>query len=196
MQSFLRKIQIDIATQQLHLLERPVSSPPSDAGLPSPEATGAPEEEREEPWRLVASFPISSSAHGLGSEPGSLKTPLGRFTVAEKIGDDAPLGAVFKSRVPTGDVAAPENPGSDDDLVTTRILWLSGVESHNANTRERYIYIHGTNHEESIGEPTSHGCIRMRNTDIAWLYNAVGPGTEVVIELPGSGDLRESSKSA
>lgn len=186
MQSFLRKIQIDIATQQLHLLERPVSP------LSSPDSM----EVVETPWRLVGSFPISSSAYGLGSEPGSLKTPLGRFSVAEKIGDEAPLGAVFKSRLPTGEIAPLESPGSDDDLVTTRILWLSGLESHNANTRERYIYIHGTNHEESIGEPTSHGCIRMRNADIAWLYNAVGPGTEVVIESPGSSAVRESSKSA
>lgn len=169
MQSFLRKIQIDIPTQRLHLWERP----------DSPAGNGEPE-----PWKLVESFPISSSAFGLGTEPGSLRTPLGRFGIAEKFGENEPLGAVFKARVPTGEIAPLETPAADDDLITTRILWLTGLDDHNANTRERYIYIHGTNHEERIGEPASHGCIRMKNADIARLYDIVAPGTEVVIESP------------
>src|ERR1051326_5606283 len=92
--------------------------------------------------RLVRAFPISTSAFGLGSEPGSNKTPLGQFEIAEKIGHDAPPGMVFKSRVPTGEIGTEDHP---DDLVQTRILWLHGLEEHNVNTRERYIYIHGTN---------------------------------------------------
>jgi len=156
MQSFPRKIRIDIAAQRLDLLEN---------GL------------------RVASFPVSSSGFGLGSEPGSLRTPLGKFTIGEMIGGGAPLGAVFKSRVPTGEIAPLTDPEGADDLVLSRILWLEGREPHNANTRDRYIYIHGTNHEERIGEPCSHGCIRMRNADVAALFEQVSPGTEVEIAL-------------
>ena len=64
----------------------------------------------------------------------------------------------------------------------TRILWLDGLDPENANTHERFIYIHGTNHEESIGEPASHGCIRMRNADVAALFEEVRIGTPVVIK--------------
>jgi lipoprotein-anchoring transpeptidase ErfK/SrfK len=126
----------------------------------------------------LRSFPVSTSAAGIGTEPGSNKTPPGRLVVAEKIGDDAPLGAVFRSRVPTGELGDETSAG---DLVQTRILWLAGLEDHNANTKDRYIYIHGTNHESQIGQPASHGCIRMRNADVAELYAMIGPGTEVVI---------------
>ncbi len=128
---------------------------------------------------ILHSFPVSTSAFGLGTEPGSFKTPLGIFSIAEKIGDGAAHGAVFKSRVPTGEIGSEENP---DDLIQTRILWLHGTEEHNANTRDRYIYIHGTNHESAIGMPASHGCIRMRNADVAKLYELVDNGTEVFIE--------------
>lgn len=124
-------------------------------------------------------FPISSSSFGLGSEPGSMKTPVGRFEVAEKIGDEAPHGMVFESRLPTGEIGREECP---DDLVQTRILWLHGLEPHNANTRERYIYIHGTNHEAALGTAASHGCIRMGNADVAALFEAVPAGTAVWIQ--------------
>lgn len=159
MQPFPRKIRVSVATQQLEVVE-----------------TG-PESET-----VLARFPVSTSAFGLGSEPGSNRTPLGRFTVGQKIGDSAPLGAVFESRVATGEIAAPQNPGDSRDRITTRILWLEGQEPHNANTRERYIYIHGTNHEEQIGKPSSHGCVRMRNADVAQLFDMTSPGTEVLIE--------------
>jgi lipoprotein-anchoring transpeptidase ErfK/SrfK len=129
--------------------------------------------------KVVRSFSVSTSAHGIGSEPGSFKTPLGRFCIAEKIGDGAPHGMIFKSRVPTGEFGSEEHP---DDLVQTRILWLHGLDEHNANTRDRYIYIHGTNHESAIGTPASHGCVRMRNADVAELFALVDAGTEVVIE--------------
>lgn len=135
--------------------------------------------ELREDGAVLRSFPISTSAFGLGSEPGSLKTPLGSFEVAEKIGHGAPPGAVFKSRAPTGGTGAEEDP---EDLVQTRILWLHGLEPHNANTRERYIYIHGTNHESQLGSAASHGCIRMGNEDVIALFDAVEPGTPVFIE--------------
>jgi len=156
MQSFPRKIRVSIAAQRLDLLE-----------------TGG---------AVLASFPVSTSGFGLGSEPGSNKTPLGRFAVGKKIGEGAPLGAVFVGRVPTGELAALESPGNAEDLITTRILWLEGLEPENANTRERYIYIHGTNHEEQIGEPRSHGCVRMRNADVVRLFDRVELGTQVTIE--------------
>jgi lipoprotein-anchoring transpeptidase ErfK/SrfK len=124
-------------------------------------------------------YPVSTSGFGLGTEPGSFKTPLGRFEISRKIGAGAALGAVFKSRVPTGEIGDASNPG---DLIQTRILWLHGLDPENANTLERYIYIHGTNHEEEIGTPASHGCIRMRNTDVAELYELVGEGTPVCIQ--------------
>lgn len=127
---------------------------------------------------LLRAFPVSTSRYGLGAEPGSLRTPLGQFRVAEKIGEGAPLGAVFKSRVFTGEIGL-DAPG--DDLVLTRILWLEGLEAHNANTRERYIYIHGTNHEGMIGRPASHGCVRMRNADVAELCAMIPEGAPVTI---------------
>lgn len=128
---------------------------------------------------VVASYPVSTSRFGLGSDAGSFKTPLGRFRVAEKIGDGYPVGTIFRGRVP---LAPNEPPPTTDDLILTRILWLDGREAHNANTRERFIYIHGTRHEDRIGEPDSHGCVRMKSGDLLALFDRVPTGTEVVIE--------------
>ena len=108
-----------------------------------------------------------------------MKTPTGNFRVAEKIGDEMPVGTVYKNRRP---VKATKKMLRDDDLVMTRILWLDGTSRANANTYERFIYIHGTNHEEQIGEPASHGCIRMRNTDLVELFDRVGIDTPVMIK--------------
>ncbi|MBV9658472.1 MAG: L,D-transpeptidase [Verrucomicrobia bacterium] len=128
-------------------------------------------------------YPISTSQFGLGTEPGSLRTPLGRFRIGEKIGHDAPAGTVFRGRQPDPALAPAEALVSTvDDLILSRILWLEGIEPHNANTRERYIYIHGTNHEARIGEPASHGCIRMRNADVIELFASVPVGTELQID--------------
>jgi L,D-transpeptidase YbiS len=126
----------------------------------------------------LRSYPISSSRFGIGTDEGSNKTPLGNFRIAEKIGHDATPGTIFKSRIPLG----PEDPLPEtEDFVTTRILWLDGLDEANANTRDRYIYIHGTKHEDRIGEPDSHGCIRMRNTDVIELFDLVDETTQVVI---------------
>jgi len=127
---------------------------------------------------VVKSWPVSTSRFGLGFEPGSFKTPTGRFSVAEKIGAGAPLWAEFKSRQPTGRLG---EPGGESDGVLTRILWLAGLDPENANTRERYIYFHGTNREDLIGTPASHGCVRLRNEDMAELFDLVPEGTPVVI---------------
>jgi L,D-transpeptidase YbiS len=124
------------------------------------------------------SYPISTSRFGIGTEEGSLKTPLGRFRIVEKIGDGAESGTIFKARVALG----PDDPLPDtEDFVTSRILWLDGLDEHNANTRDRFIYIHGTKHEDEIGTPASHGCIRMRNADVIELFELVDETTQVVI---------------
>jgi L,D-transpeptidase YbiS len=128
---------------------------------------------------VLASYRVSTSRFGLGSEEGSMKTPLGKFKIGEKIGADFPSGTVFRNRIPL----TPEDaPPPTEDLVLSRILWLDGLEEHNANTRERFIYIHGTNHEDEIGQPASHGCIRMKNADLIALFEQVPLGAEVVIE--------------
>ena len=129
--------------------------------------------------KKLATYPVSTSRFGLGSEEGSMKTPTGRFRIEEKIGDGMPLGTVFKSRRP---VKATKKLLREEDLIMTRILWLDGLGARNANTHERFIYIHGTNHEEKIGEPASHGCIRMRNADLVELFELVKEGTPVVIK--------------
>ncbi len=107
-----------------------------------------------------------------------MKTPVGRFRIAEKIGAGHPMDTAYNSREP---VRASAKTLQAEDLVMSRILWLDGLESANANTFARYIYIHGTNHEEQIGEPASHGCIRMRNVDVAELFDLVQVNTPVVI---------------
>ncbi|PYJ07255.1 MAG: murein L,D-transpeptidase [Verrucomicrobia bacterium] len=128
--------------------------------------------------KKLGEYPISTSAFGLGSEEGSMKTPTGRFRVAEKIGDGMPLGTAFKSRRP---VKVTKKLLQEADLVMTRILWLEGLDPWNANTHQRFIYIHGTNHEESIGKPASHGCVRMKKADVSELFELVEIGVPVVI---------------
>jgi lipoprotein-anchoring transpeptidase ErfK/SrfK len=127
----------------------------------------------------VRTYPVSTSRFGIGTEKGSLKTPIGRFRVAEKIGGEVPAGTIFQGRVPLkpGDTFPPT-----DDLVMSRILWLDGLEEHNSNTRERFIYIHGTKHEAKIGSPASCGCIRMRNADVIELFDLIEHDTPVIIE--------------
>lgn len=127
---------------------------------------------------LLRRYAISTSRFGLGEEPGSNKTPTGQFRVGEKIGDQAPPGEIFVSRVPTGRLGKEED---EHDHVQTRIFWLEGLEPHNANTRERYIYIHGTNAESHLGTPASMGCVRMSNADAIDLYEQIPVGTPVEI---------------
>jgi lipoprotein-anchoring transpeptidase ErfK/SrfK len=128
--------------------------------------------------KKLAAYPVSTSRFGLGSKEGSFKTPTGTFRIAEKIGEEMPPGTVFKSRRP---VRATKKMLREDDLVMTRILWLDGLEPRNANTHSRYVYIHGTNHEDDLGSPASHGCIRMKNEDVIELFDQVTEGTPVEI---------------
>jgi L,D-transpeptidase YbiS len=129
--------------------------------------------------RPVRDYSVSTSRFGIGTEEGSMKTPTGRFRVAEKIGDGLPSDAIFQSRIPLkpGDPLPPT-----DDLVMSRILWLDGLDDHNANTHDRFIYIHGTKHEDKIGNPASHGCVRMRNADVVELFDLIEEDTPVIIE--------------
>src|SRR6266516_2233721 len=128
---------------------------------------------------LMAIYSVSTSKFGLGDWRGSRFTPLGQLQIAEKIGGDAPPGAVFKDRRRTGEIVPPDSPGRDP--IVTRILWLRGLEAHNSNAFTRDIYIHGTPEERLIGTPASYGCIRMRSSDIISLYGIVGVGAVVSI---------------
>ncbi|MBR9814382.1 L,D-transpeptidase [bacterium] len=133
-------------------------------------------------------YSISTAANGLGEQSGSECTPRGQHIVRAKIGAGAPLGAVFVGRRPTGEVWSPELAAQhpERDWILTRILWLSGCE-HGRNrlgavdSMRRYIYIHGTPDTEPMGVPASHGCIRMRNTDIVQLFERVPVGCPVDI---------------
>lgn len=127
----------------------------------------------------VAVYPVSTSRFGLGDNLGRLTTPLGLLQVAQKIGDNAPAGAVFHNRRWTGEVLRPNAPGRDP--IVTRIIWLRGLEPSNAHAYNRCIYIHGTPEERTIGRPASYGCIRMRSSDVAALYNQIPIGTVVQI---------------
>ncbi len=127
----------------------------------------------------VALYTISTSKFGVGDREGSYTTPLGHLCVRKKIGDGAPLGAVFHSRRPTGEVLQPNAPGRDP--IVTRILWLDGLDEHNRNSFSRCIYIHGTPQESLLGTPVSYGCIRMSSFDVAKIYDLVGLGARVEI---------------
>jgi hypothetical protein len=139
----------------------------------------------------VAIYPISTSMFGLGDAWGRMTTPLGYLAVEKKIGDNVPVGAVFHKRRLTGEVLQPNAPGRDP--ITTRIIWLRGLEPQNAHAFQRGIYIHGTPEEKKIGRPASYGCIRMKSKDVAELYNQVPLGAVVQI-IPDGLPKMEKSK--
>lgn len=135
----------------------------------------------------IKTYKISTSKFGLGDQPGSHRTPLGRMKVAKKIGSGSPPGAVFKSRRPTGEVLKPNAPGRDP--IVSRILWLAGTDSNNRNAFRRFIYIHGTPEMNRLGTPASYGCIRMGCRDVVDLFDRVEQGADVYVvrgSLPAS----------
>ena len=143
----------------------------------------------DENSKLISQYPVSTSRYGTGSENGSQKTPLGLHRIKDKLGGAMPVNEVFIGRVPHGNLQECRERGVElpDDVIMSRILWLEGMEPGRnqggyVDTYQRYIYIHGTNHEESIGTPASIGCIRMLNQDIVELYRLVEVGSEVLIE--------------
>lgn len=138
--------------------------------------------------KMKAQYIISSAANGVGCEKNSGCTPLGAHVVRAKIGDKQPIGAVFVGRRPTGEICTPALMAAfpNRDWILSRILWLSGSEPGknrlgNVDTMQRYIYIHGTPDSAAIGQPASHGCIRMRNADVIELFDTVPVGTAVMI---------------
>jgi lipoprotein-anchoring transpeptidase ErfK/SrfK len=143
----------------------------------------------------VATYPISTSKFGLGDDRGRMTTPLGWLQVAKKIGDNAPSGAVFHNRRWTGEILRPNAPGRDP--ITTRIIWLRGLEARNAHAFTRCIYIHGTPEEKYIGRPASYGCIRMKARDVATLYNQLplGAFVQIVTERLPKAPVFKASKT-
>ena len=136
----------------------------------------------------AGSYIISSSRYGAGSESGSYRTPIGQHRIKKKIGDEAALGTIFKSRENTQQIAEiiHEPVVTNDDFVTSRIMWLDGQEEglnrgEGIDSYSRYIYIHGTHEEGLLGQPASKGCIRMFNADVIELYDMLPVGALVVI---------------
>jgi hypothetical protein len=137
---------------------------------------------------VVKSYPISTSRRPPSNVANSLGTPRGFHEIAERIGAGQPPGMVFKSRVPTGRHFSefPDEEALSSNLITSRILWLRGLEpgvneGAGVDTHQRYIYIHGTQHEDRVGEPISAGCVLMRNADIIELSDQVRVGDLVWI---------------
>ena len=136
-----------------------------------------------EQGKFVKKFPCSTSRFGIGQIEGSNRTPLGLHCIAEKIGGGEPAGTVFQSREAVGHTSQPEFANAK---ITTRILWLEGLEpgfnqGSNVDSHERYIYIHGTADQETIGEPASHGCIHLADADLVPLFDLLPAGTLVWI---------------
>ena len=154
-------IEVDISEQRLYLIENSL---------------------------IKASYPISTSKYGEGSIENSFKTPLGEHSIKEMIGEEAEINTIFTSRINTKRSATiiDKFEDTDNDYVTSRIMWLDGEEDGfnkggNVDSYQRYIYIHGTHEEGLIGTKASHGCIRMFNYDVIELFNLVNIGTKVLI---------------
>lgn len=137
---------------------------------------------------VVASYPVSTACNGAGERQGSGCTPRGWHIVRARIGSGCPCGTVFVGRRSTGEIysaaLARAHPGRD--WILTRILWLGGAEPGRnrygeVDTLRRYIYIHGTPDSEPMGQPMSHGCIRMRNDDLIDMFERVSVGMRVLI---------------
>ena len=154
-------IEVDISEQRLYLIENSL---------------------------IKASYPISTSKYGEGSIENSFKTPLGKHSIKEMIGEEVEINTIFTSRINTKRSATiiDQFEDTDNDYVTSRIMWLDGEEDGlnkggNVDSFRRYIYIHGTHEEGLIGTKASHGCIRMFNYDVIELFNLVNIGTKVLI---------------
>ncbi len=139
--------------------------------------------------QILRQYPVSSARNGPGEQRNSYCTPRGRHRIRLKIGAGQPLMSVFQGRRPSGEIYTPElaraHPGRD--WILTRILWLSGMENGfnrggDCDTLRRYIYIHGTDEEHLLGQPVSHGCIRMNNKDIMELFDLTENGMPVIIQ--------------
>lgn len=140
--------------------------------------------------RPAGEWIASTAANGVGGEAGSFRTPPGWHAVHQRIGAGAAAGTIFVSREPTGELWQGET--RDDDLILTRVLTLEGLEpgvnrGHGVDSLERYVYLHGTNHEDRLGRAVSHGCVRLSNAAIVELFDRVREGDAVVVVAPGDG---------
>ncbi len=138
--------------------------------------------------RVINNFSVSSSKYGTGNKNGSNKTPLGLHKIKEKYGEGVPINGKMVGRIFYNQIANiyKDTTESKTDDITSRILWLEGIEKgknkgEGIDSYNRYIYIHGTSEEGKLGTPASHGCIRMKNKDVIDLYNKVEVGTLVLI---------------
>ncbi len=138
--------------------------------------------------KILNSYVISSSSYGVGNKAGSNKTPLGLHKVKDKFGNETPLNGRMVGRVFYGQIAKvySDNTKSKTDDITSRILWLDGLEDElnkgeGIDSYKRFIYIHGTSEEGRLGTPASHGCIRMKNKAVIELYDKINIGTLVLI---------------
>lgn len=137
---------------------------------------------------LWKAFSVSTSRNPASCVSGSNGTPLGLHKIDGKIGADMPLGTVFRGRKPCGTLAGQPPQELAKNLITTRIMRLRGLEDGvnaggNVDTYSRYVYIHGTNQESKIGSPNSHGCVLLKNADVAELFDVVNDGSVVLISL-------------
>ena len=132
---------------------------------------------------ILKEYVISTSKNGVGFEDNSYKTPIGMHRVVEKIGEFGPVAGIYKERKFTGELATIITDKVDvaTDYITSRILWLDGLEEKNKNSKNRYIYIHGTHEEGLLGTPCSHGCIRMSNADVIELFDYLPENTLIDI---------------
>jgi len=144
---------------------------------------------QDEQHNTLRQYPVSTSKYGSGNRNGSNQTPLGEHCIREKIGANAAADEVFIGRQPRGLLAQLRQSEEQlpEDIIMARILWLHGLEpginqGDDVDSYQRYIYIHGTSDEDSIGSPASHGCIRMRNRDVMELYDLVELDCPVLIE--------------
>ncbi len=127
---------------------------------------------------VIGDYTISSSKFGTGEEPGSFKTPTGRFKIHQKIGAGEKKYTIFQVRKSVGTW---DKTPTEKDLILSRIIWLEGLDSHNENTVGRHIYLHGTNQEDQLGVPASWGCIRFKNEDIIHLFEQIKDDVEIII---------------
>ena len=179
-----------LAARALDLARAGLSRPGAPAALP--ERLLVVDAERQlatwiEAGNAIEAWPVSTARAGIGGEDGSYRTPPGWHRVHERIGQEAVPGTVFVSREPTGETWRGEP--RDDDLILTRILTLDGIEDgvnrgQGRDSLQRYIYLHGTNHEGLLGRPVSHGCVRLSNDDVCQLFAHVREGDFVFIAAP------------
>lgn len=171
-----------VASQTALLFEQRPDKARHSVHAASPTVTNSNAPRTDAPYHPVKEYIISTSKFGIGQIAGSNQTPLGLHRIAEKIGDGCEAGTVFKGRKVIGHL----RDGLPPESITTRILWLEGLEEGfnrggNVDTHSRYIYIHGFGDQQSLGTPSSLGCIHLADADLIPLYDLLPSGTLVWI---------------